>query len=217
VEIVPVVLFIIAAIVAVVIFSPIIISVDSRNRQVRVRWLSALEFQMPLPGTAGQKCLTIFRHPMSIRERQPSTEATGVEKGKPAKTSAEVQKNRAKRRAIGRFVMRCLADSSIRRALARQLSTLLRRIFHSAHLTRSDIEVSLPDPAFNGMLAGVLASVNRADRSGMRVNFRGENSLSVELRLHPHGALKALLFFLAGLPHRALFRQWRSFAAAQRH
>lgn len=216
-EILLIVLFIIAAMVAVAVFSPIMISVDSRNRQVRVRWLSALEFQMPLPGTAGQKCLTIFRRPMPIRERQPGTEATGVEKEKPAKTSAEVQKTRAKRRATGRFIVRCLGDSSIRGALARQLSTLLRRIFHSAHLTRSDIEVSLPDPAFNGMLAGVLASVNQVGRSGMRVNFRGENSLSVELRLHPHRALKALLFFLAGLPHRALFRQWRSFAAAQRH
>lgn len=216
-EILLIVLFIIAAIMAVVIFSPIMISVDSRNRQVRVRWLSALEFQMPLPGTAGQKCLTIFRRPMPIRERQPGTEVTGVEKEKPAKTSPDVQKTRAKRRATGRFIVRCLGDSGIRGALARQLSTLLRRIFYSAHLTRSDIEVSLPDPAFNGMLAGVLASVNRVDRSGMRVNFRGENSLSVELRLHPHRALKALLFFLAGLPHRALFRQWRSFAAAQRH
>lgn len=212
-----IVLFIIVAIVAIVVFSPIMISVDSRNRQVRVRWLSALEFQMPLPGTAGQKCLTIFRRPMPIRERQPSTEATGVEKEKPVETSADAQKTRAKRRATGRFIVRCLGDSGIRRALARQLSTLLKRIFHAAHLTRSDIEVSLPDPAFNGMLAGVLASVNRAGRSGMRVNFRGENSLSVELRLHPHRALNALLFFLAWLPHRALFRQWRSFAAAQRH
>lgn len=212
-----IVLLAIAVILAIVVCSPIMISVDSRNRQMRVRWLSALEFQMPLPGAAGQKCFTIFRRPVPMHERQTRAEAAGVKKKKPAKSAAEVQKARAKRRATGRFIVRCLGDSSIRRALARQLSTLLRRIFRSANLTRSDIEVSLPDPAFNGMLAGVLASVNRVDRSGMRVNFRDENSLSVELRLHPHRALKALLFFLAGLPHRALFRQWRSFAAAQRH
>ena len=216
-ELLLIVLFIIAAIVAIAVFSPIMIAVDSRHRQVRVRWLVALEFQMPLPGTAGQKSLTIFRRPMPIRKRQPGTEATGVEKERPARASAGVQKSRAKRRATGRFVVRCLRDSGIRRALARQLSALLRRTFHSARVTRSEIEISLPDPAFNGMLAGVLAAANMPDRSGMRVNFRGENSLFFELRFHPHRVLKALLFFLAGLPHRALFRQWRSFAAAQRH
>jgi hypothetical protein len=217
VEIVLIVLFIIAAIVAVVVFSPIIILVDSRNSQVRVRWLSALEFQMPLPGTAGQKCLTIFRRSVPIHQRQPGTEARGEKKQKPAKPAAEIQRARAKRRAVGRFVMRCLADSSIRRALARQVSMLLRRTFHSANLTRAQIDLSMPDPAFNGMLAGVLAAANVPNRSGMRVNFRDENSLSVELHFHLHRLFKALLFFLAGLPHRALFRQWRTFAAAQRH
>ncbi|HET9176938.1 MAG TPA: hypothetical protein VFQ24_01100 [Terriglobia bacterium] len=212
-----IVLLAIAVILAIVVCSPIMISVDSRNRQVRVRWLFALEFQTPLPGAAGQKCFTIFRRPVPFRGRQLSAEAPGVKKKKPAKTAAEMPRVRAKRRATGRFVARCLGDSAIRRALTRQFSTLLRRIFRSANLTRSDIEISTPDPALNGMLAGVLTSIKPVDRSGARVNFRGENSLFVELHFQPHRVLKALLFFLTGLPHRALFRQWRSFAAAQRH
>ena len=211
-EILLIVLFIIAAILAYVVFSPIVISIDSRHREVRLRWLAALAFQMPLPGTAGQKSLTIFRRSVPIHQRQP-----GTEKQKPAKPAAELQRARAKRRAIGRFLARCLGDSNVRRALARQVSMLLRRTFHSANLTRAQIDLSMPDPAFNGMLAGVLAAANMPDRSGMRVNFRGENSLSVELHFHLHRLFKALLFFLAGLPHRALFRQWRTFAAAQRH
>ncbi|HEX5412210.1 MAG TPA: hypothetical protein VFZ27_10140 [Terriglobia bacterium] len=212
-----IVLFVIAVVLAVIVFSPVMVSVDSHHRQVRIRCLFALEFETPLPWTAGPKRFAIFHRPMPLRERQPSTEAPGVKKEKSGKPAAEVQKARAKRRATARFLAHCLRNSGIRRPLARQLSVLLKRISRSANLTRSEIVISSPDPAFNGMLAGVLAAIDPIDRSGMRVNFRSKNSLFFELRLHPHRVLKAFLFFMAGLPHRALFRQWRSFAALQRH
>ncbi|TAM82156.1 MAG: hypothetical protein EPN47_09415 [Acidobacteria bacterium] len=208
-----VVLLVIAAILAIAMFSPVMILVDSRQRQVRVRWLFALGFQAPLPGTAGQKFFTIFRRPIPIHRRQPRAEATGVDKERPAKNA----RPGAKPRAMKQFVIRCLGDSDIRPVLARQLALLLRRIFHSANLARTGGDISMADPAFNGMVAGALAATNMASRSGMRVNFRGENSLFLEAHLHPHRILKAFLFFLAGLPHLAVFRQWRSFAAAQRH
>ena len=112
--------------------------------------------------------------------------------------------------------MQCLADSTIRRALARQLARLARRIFRSVRLARLESDVSLPDPALNGMLAGALAASNRGWQ-GLRVNFVGENSLFFELRFHPHRVFKAFLFFLPGLPYRAVFRQWRAFSAARPH
>lgn len=208
-----IVLSVMAVVLAVLVFSPVIILFDSRNRQVRVRWLSALEFQTRLPGAAGQKHLTIFGMPIPIRERPPGAEVTGVKKRKPVKDVGL----RTKRQSMGRFFMRCLGDSDVRRVLIRRLTLLLKRIFHSVNLAQSEVDISLPDPAFNGMLAGVLASTSGASPSRMRVNFRSENSLFLELRFHPHRVLKAFLFFLAGLPHRALFRQWRSFAADQRH
>ncbi len=123
---------------AIVMFSPVVIAVDSRQRRLRVRWLLALEFQMPLPGAAGRKSFTVFQKPFPVPPQQPAEDAAGAKKEKPAKTAAEVQKARSRRRAIGRFFVRCLGDSGIRRALARQLSMLLRRIFRSANLARSD-------------------------------------------------------------------------------
>lgn len=209
-----IVLCIMILLLAIVMFSPVVIAVDSRDRQVRIRWLSALEFQMPLPGTSGQKCLTVFHRPFPIHERQPAAEA---KEEKSARTASAVRKARGKRRATGRFFMHCLGDSGIRRALARQLSLLLRRIFRSVQLSGSASDVSLPDPALNGMLAGVLAASNRGRRSGTRVNFTGENNLALELRLHPHRVFKAFLFFLPGLPYRAMFRQWRACTAARPH
>lgn len=198
---------------AVVVFSPVVIAVDSRNRQLRIRWLLALEFQMPLPWTKGQKFFKAFGKPFSIREQQPAA----AEKEQPAGAGAAVQKCRSKRRATGRFFARCLGDSGIRRALARQVSMLLRRIFRAVDLLGSSSDVSLPDPALNGMLAGALAAWNPGRRQWIRVNFAGENSLLLELRFHPHRVFKAFLFFLPGLPYRAVFKQWRAFSAARPH
>ena len=210
-----IVLCVVVFLLAAVVFSPVVIAVDSRNRQVRIRWLLALEFQMPLPGAAGRKYVSIFRKPFPIREQPAAAETAGAKKEKPAKPASAVRKSRTKRRTTGRFLARCLRDSNIRRALARQLSLLLRRIFRSASLTRSDVDISLPDPALNGMLAGALAASNPGCRPGTRVNFMGENSLFLELRLYPHRVFKAFLFFLPGLPYRAVFRQWRACSAAQ--
>jgi hypothetical protein len=132
----------------------------------------------------------------------------------PRKT-AEAPKRHKKGRAPGRFLVRCLGDSAIRRALARQVANLLRRIARSVDLSRTACDVSLPDPALNGMLAGVLAASNWGRRSGIRFNFAGDNSLFVELRFHPHRVLKAFLFFLPGLPYRAMFKVWRALPAAR--
>jgi hypothetical protein len=214
VETLLIVLCIVVFLLAIVVFSPVVIAVDSRNRRVRVRWLLALEFQTPLPGAKGQKCFSIFRKPFPIREQQPAAAGASVKKEKPVK---EEQKPRGGRRAMGRFFVRCLGDSGIRRALARQLSLLVRRIFSSARLSALEGDVSLPDPAINGMLAGALAASSHGHRLGTRVNFIGENNLFVELRLHPHRVFKAFLFFLPGLPYRAVFRQWRAFSAARPH
>jgi hypothetical protein len=211
VEIFLIVLSAVLFLLAIALYSPVLIAVDSRHRRVRIRWAVVLEFEMPLPRTAGQKFFTAFGKPYPIREQQSTAKATRVEKEKAAKTP----KPPRKRRAMGRFFVRCLADPSIRRALARHLSTLLRRILRSANLARSDADISTPDPALNGILAGALAASKRGIRPGIRVNFTGENTLFLELRFHPHRVFKAFLFALPGLPYRAMFRQWRTLSVVR--
>jgi len=207
VEIFLIALCAVAFLLAIVVFSPVVITLDSRSRQLRFRWLCVLEFLMPLPWTAGEKRLYFFRRPVPVRERQPA----GVRE----KAAAQASQPPKKRRGWGRFLLRCLGDSAIRRALARQLAKLVRRISRSVDLARSASDVSLPDPALNGMLAGALAASNWGRRSGIRVNFAGENSLFIELRFHPHRIFKAFLFFLPGLPYRAMFKVWRAMPAVR--
>jgi hypothetical protein len=213
VEIFLIVLCALLFLLAIVAFSPVVLAVDSRTRQVRICWLIVLEFQMPLPGTAGRKYFAIFHKTFPVREKQPAE----VKKEETAEAAARIQRGRSKRRATRRFFVRCLGDSDIRRALARQLSMLLKRIFRSVDLSGLASDVSLRDPALNGMLAGALAASNWGNRTGVRINFTGKNSLFLELRFHPHRVFKAFLFFLPGLPYRAVFKQWRAFSAARPH
>ena len=65
---------------AVVVFSPVVVAIDSRNRQVRVRWLFVMEFRTPLPWTPGRKSLTLFRREVPLRKRRPTAPPSGVEK-----------------------------------------------------------------------------------------------------------------------------------------
>jgi len=215
VEILLVAVCIVVFLLGVIVLSPVVVTVDSRSRQVRVHWLFVLEFQMPLPGTAGQKCFTIFRTTVPIRERQPAAEAAGVKEEKPAKAAARAHKPRKKRRSRGEFLMRCLGDSAIRSTLAQQIWKLLNRVCGSVAFSGSASDISLPDPALNGMLAGALAASEWGQRSGVRVNFVGENSLFLEVRFLPHRVFKAVLLFVSGLPYRAMFREWRAVPAAR--
>ncbi len=202
-EILLIVLCVAVSLLAIVVFSPVVVAVDSRNRQVRLRWLFVLQFLMPLPGTAGEKRLWVFQKAVPLRPQ------------KPAKQTIKTSKAHEKRRARGRFFLRCMGDSVIRHALAQQVAKLVRRMIGSVDLSRWMSEVSLPDPALNGMLAGALAASGRGLRSGVQVNFTGENSFFLELRLHPHRVFKALLFFVFSLPYGAMFKVWRALPAAR--
>lgn len=199
----------VAFLLGVVVFSPVVVTVDSRHGQLRVRWLGFLEYLRPLPGTSGKARLFVLRKSVALRARRAGKEAP-EEPAKPA-----TPKPRKKGRKRGQFFMRCLGDSAIRRTLAEQLWKLIKRVGSSVTLSRSASDVSLPDPALNGMLAGALAASEWGRRSGVRVNFAGENSLFLELRFHPHRVFKALLSFVSGLPYRAMFRKWRAVSAAR--
>jgi hypothetical protein len=187
---------------AVAFFSPMIFTFDSATRQVRVRWLSMVEYVAALPGGEGKPRLSIAGSPVRIRPRKRKAGSKGEPPGS--------QKNRRDQATGGRFFIRCLRDSTIRRVLPGQLAKLARGIERSMVLTRSRANLSLPDPAANGILAGALAQSSWGRRLGIRINFVGANSIFCEIRLYPHRVAKAIFFFLSGLPYMALYRNWRA-------
>ena len=208
-----VIAFLGAVAIALVVFSPVVITVDSRQRQLRVRWLQFLEYLRPLPGASGEAGLYVFRRPVLRQARQPVKEPPKPKE--PAKEKARAPRPRKKRKSPGQFFMQCLGNSTIRRALAQQLWKLGKRVSRSVVLARSLSNISLPDPALNGMLAGALRASPWTRPWGVRVNFTGENSLFLEVRFHPYRVFTAFLFFLPALPYRAMFRVWRAFAATR--
>jgi hypothetical protein len=206
----------IAALAVAALFSPVVVTVDSGNGQVRVRWLTMLEFLSPLPGTAGEARLSVAGRPFRVPLRKKGSKIAAGRTEVSAPRRAPVRKTTRTRRPLGRFFWRCLSDPAIRRALARQLARLWRQLLRSAALTGWRTSVSLPDPAMNGMLAGALAQYGWGRRLGILVNFSGQNSAVLELRLRPHRVAKAFLFFLSGLPYRAMVREWRASSARRR-
>jgi hypothetical protein len=185
-------------------FSPVVLAVDSASRELRVRWLRAVEYRRPLPGARGEARLWVAGKRIALQAR-----ARKEEKKREERAAAAAGKPRRKRSARRRFLVRCLSDSAVRGTLAKQAVKLCKGMLRSVEFTRQRARVSLPDPALTGMLAG-FTQFGWGRRSGIQVNFIGENSLFLEARVHPHRFVKPVLFFVTGLPYRAMFRTWRA-------
>lgn len=191
------------ALIALALFSPLVLTIDSANRKLRVRWLAAFEYSRPLPGGDGQIGMSIVGMPMSHGER-------GAEEKRP-RVKVAAHKPQKKRPRFARFLRRCLREPAIWRAMSAKLRKLWRAARRSARVTRREFSVSLPDPAWNGMLAGCLAQAGNWG-SAIHMNFMGRNGVFLEIRLYPYRIAAVLLLFPIGLPYRALYRAWRASA-----
>ena len=190
-------IFAIAAAIAAML-SPMVLVVDSAEGWMRMRWLWALEYERPLPGTEGAPRMRFVGRPIRISARKPRK-----------KRAARRAKPRAR---ASRLASRCLRDSVIRRALWAQLRKLLRGMLRSAEIKRRRIRVSPPDPATAGMLYG-FAQTPWGRRAGIEANFEGKNSVLLEIRFYPHRTIAPIFQFFIGLPYRAMIHEWRSGAA----
>ena len=195
---------------AILLYCPVVITVDSRSRQAQVRWLAILEYLQPLPGAEHEAVLRVAGRQVHLRPRKPKSERI--------KTERRVRMPQRATASLAPFLLRCLADSNIRRGLVLQLRRLWLGCLRSVVLGRRRSSLSLPDPALNGMLAGILGFSGWGRKLGMGVNFTGENSFELEFRLRPYRMVQALLSFFCGLPIKAIFRAWRgaSLKAAKR-
>ena len=189
---------------AAMLFSPFVLTFDSGKGQLRVRWLWALEYRRPLPGMGGEAGMSIAGKSLRLPARKSAPKRRSRAGGRKA------PKNRAR---AARFLRRCLGQPHIRRVLAKRAGQLAKRMLRSIALTRRRIDFSLPDPAWNGMLAGWLAARRGGRRSALRINFNGENGVFLEVRVYPYRIATALLVFSTGLPYRALWREWQAASA----
>jgi hypothetical protein len=199
------ILVVASAILALLMFTPVVVLVDSRSRNVKVRWSFLLSYVIPLPGPeTGQELeLSVAGIPVP----RSTQDAPPKRKNKLGPGPIETRK---RRRKIGRFMWNCLLDGNIRSALVRRFRRLPIALWEAVEVSRLHCEVSLPDPALNGMLWGALAAVDAASRTWLQCNFMGRNEVRTEVRLYPHRLLKAVLFFFLQLPYRGLLKQWRA-------
>ena len=189
-----------AGIALVLFFSPLVATVNTRRREFAVRWTVLFRALLPLPGGSGPARLYLAGIPVPFPRfrRRPRPEKVREEKPRPARLPR-----------ILRFLRYCAADNYLRRAVVVAGGKLARGAVRSFGLSRWHAEVSLPDPALNGMLAGWIAATRWAGGSPVGVNFMGQNWLELEVRFYPYRMVLAGGAFVFRLPHRAILRHWR--------
>jgi hypothetical protein len=109
-----------------------------------------------------------------------------------------------------RLFWQCLLDDDVRGALMRRFARLPQGLWKAVEVSRWHCNISIPDPALNGMLWGALAVINGSPMRKLECNFSGRNELYTGVRLFPHRAAKAFLLFFLQLPYRAVYRHWRA-------
>jgi hypothetical protein len=201
-----VLIVVLAALGLLLLFTPVVVLIDSCRRDVKVRWSFLLSYASPLPGTKGGHRLSVAGIPVPLSTPKPKAPRKEKEEPGPDRTEAR----RLRRRKTRRFMWNCLLDGDIRSALMRRFRRLPTDLWDAVEINRWHSDVSLPDPALNGMLYGALAAVNVGPRTRLQCNFIGRNEVRTELRLYPHRVVKAFLLLFLQLPYRAVFKQWRA-------
>ena len=201
------ILVVVSAILALLMFTPVVVLVDSHSHDVKVRWSFLLSYVSPLPGAETGQELELSVAGISVLLPRRKRQAPPKRKNK---LGPDPIKARKPRRKLGRFMWNCLLDGNIRSALVRRFRRLPIALWDAVEVSRLHGELSLPDPALNGMLWGALATVDAASRTWLRCNFMGRNEVRTEVRFYPHRLVKAVLSFSLQLPYRALLKQWRA-------
>jgi hypothetical protein len=201
------ILVVVSAILALLMFTPVVVLVDSRGHDVKVRWSFLLSYVSPLPGGETGQELELSVAGISVLLPRRKREAPPKRKTMLAAGPIEARKRRLR---IGRFMWKCLLEGDIRSALVRRFRNLPSALWDAVEVSRLHCEVSLPDPALNGMLWGALATVDAASRTWLRCNFMGRNEVRTEVRFYPYRLMKVVLLFFVQLPYRALLKQWRA-------
>ena len=186
--------------------SPVVAIVNTNRGELSVRWTALLRARYPLPGGSGPARLYLAGIPVPFPRFRRKPEKTREKKPRLARFPR-----------IFRFLRYCAADSYLRRAVVVAGGKLARGSLRSFGLSRWHAQVSLPDPALNGMLAGWIAAA-RATRwfaparwpggSPVGVNFMGQNWLELEVRFYPYRMALAGSAFVFRLPHRAIVGHW---------
>jgi hypothetical protein len=194
------------AVFALLLFSPVVAGVDTQSRRITVHWSFLLGYAGLLPGSQGSRQLMIAGVPMPL----PRRKRRKANKKKEPPVVGRIQARQQRRRKRARLLWNCLLDDDIRRALMRRFRGLPADIWEAVEVSRWHSNISLPDPALNGMLWGGLAAVDGGPGTRFESNFLGRNEVHTEVRLYPHRVVKAFLKFFMLLPYRAMYKQWRA-------
>ncbi|MBI3896053.1 MAG: hypothetical protein HY313_08990 [Acidobacteria bacterium] len=179
---------------------PVSIAFESQEPQLKFHWLG-IDYRYFFWRTGQNSALYLFGMQIPLRKKESR-------KQKAPRPSSRQRKEPLER--FGRFLWRCARDSEIRGRVLAQLRRLAGQFRQGIEVYHFHSELSLPDPATTGMLAGLAAGAGWGFPSPFGLNFMGNNNVEIEIRLHPDRFAWALGSFLLRIPHRSVYRQWRT-------
>ena len=135
-------LFIVAAaILTLLLFSAVVVEVDTGSRLVRVRWSFLLAYRQPLPGTKGERQLSIAGFSVLLPQRKRKKSR----KKKKVLSAKRSQARRERQRKQVRLLWNCLLDDDIRGALMRRFARLPVGLWEAVELSHCHADISFPD------------------------------------------------------------------------
>ena len=125
------VLVLVSATLTLLMFTPVVVSVDSRSRRARVRWSFLLSYVRSFPGAETAQKLSVAG--ISVPLPRPKREAPPKTKEKLGPGRIEASK---RRRKAGRFIRNCLLEGNIRSALMRHFRRLPSALWGAVEVSR---------------------------------------------------------------------------------
>jgi hypothetical protein len=122
--------------------------------------------------------------------------AKGLRRKKPRKTPRERKSKKKADKTIWRTL---LADRGLALEVLKKTARFIINLGRTLSFRNTEISLSLPDPAWNGVLCGVLTNLDLQDIY-LSVNFYNQNYAKLWIKFYPYRVVWQVVAFLIRLP-----------------
>jgi hypothetical protein len=124
--------------------------------------------------------------------------------GKPRKPPKDRRLKKKADRTIWRGI---LADRGLALELLKKTVRFIINLFRRLSFQKTEVSLSLPDPAWNGVLFGMLTNLDLPDIH-LSVNFYQQNYAKIWVKFHPYRVAFCAVAFLISLPGVRIVKAW---------
>ncbi len=142
----------------------------------------------------GEKWLKITWLGLSLRKN--------LEEEQPKKRKAIAEK---RKRRVGTVLRRLWAKRELCLELIHRVWRFVLAVFRTLNFQDSEASVSLPDPAWNGLLFAIVTNIH-LENVDLSVNFENHNFAKIRVTVYPYRVAQQLITLMLHLPYIRIVR-----------